>query len=79
MCLGLPAEITEIVDAENGIARAVSSDGGRNVNLSLLDDVGVGDWVLVHLGFAMEKIDAEHAAETQRFLDQLGGDLEDPT
>ncbi len=74
MCLGLPGRITEIRDYEQGLARADMDGVVRDVSLAMLrdEDVGVGDWVLVHLGFAMAKVDAEHAAETQRFLDELG-------
>ena len=48
----------------------------RNVNVGLLvgdpDNVEVGDWVLIHVGFAMSKIDEEEAAETRKFLELLG-------
>ena len=48
----------------------------RNVNVGLLaegpDEVGVGDWVLIHVGFAMSKIDEEEARSTRAFLEQLG-------
>ncbi len=74
MCLGLPGRITEIPDSEPALARADIDGVVRDVSLAMLrdEDVAVGDWVLVHLGFAMAKVDAEDAAETQRFLDELG-------
>lgn len=77
MCLGLPGQIIEITDPEHGIAR-VDTDGViRSVSLEMLpgESLTVGDWVMVHLGFAMAKIDADHARETRAFLDELGMDL----
>jgi hydrogenase expression/formation protein HypC len=74
MCLGIPGRIVEIVDAEGRIAKADVGGVRRNVGLDLLDadDVRVGDWILIHVGFALAKIDPERAAETQRFLRGLG-------
>jgi hydrogenase expression/formation protein HypC len=76
MCLGIPGQIVEIVDDENHIAKAEVSGVRRNVNIGLLaegeDAVGIGDWVLIHVGFAMSKIDEEEAQETRRFLEMLG-------
>jgi hydrogenase expression/formation protein HypC len=76
MCLGIPGQIVEIVDDENHIAKAEVSGVRRNVNIGLLaegdDAVGIGDWVLIHVGFAMSKIDEEEATETRRFLEMLG-------
>ncbi len=73
MCLGLPCQVVEIVDADAAVVRA-DSGGDRKVSIAMLRDepVAAGDWVLVHLGFAMAKIDAEQAAETQAFLGELG-------
>jgi hydrogenase expression/formation protein HypC len=76
MCLGIPGQIVEIVDDENHIAKAEVSGVRRNVNIGLLaegdDAAGIGDWVLIHVGFAMSKIDEEEARETRRFLEMLG-------
>ena len=80
MCLGIPGQIVEIVDAENHIAKADVSGVRRNVNVALVsegaDAVGVGDWVLIHVGFAMSKVDEEEARATREFLEQLGGEYE---
>ena len=80
MCLGIPGQIVEIVDAEHHIAKAEVSGVKRNVNIGLLtegeDAVGVGDWVLIHVGFAMSKIDAEEARQTREFLETLGEPFE---
>jgi hydrogenase expression/formation protein HypC len=76
MCLGIPGQVVEIVDDANHIAKAEVSGVRRNVNIGLLvegeDAVGVGDWVLIHVGFAMSKIDEEEARQTREFLEMLG-------
>ena len=76
MCLGIPGRIVEFVDRTHQIAKAEASGVRRNVNVGLLSDgpdaVEVGDWVLIHVGFAMSKIDEEEARSTRAFLEQLG-------
>jgi hydrogenase expression/formation protein HypC len=76
MCLGIPGQIVEMVDDEHHIAKAEVSGVRRNVNVGLLtegeDAVGIGDWVLIHVGFAMSKIDEEEARQTREFLEMLG-------
>ena len=76
MCLGIPGQIVEMVDDEHHIAKAEVSGVRRNINVGLLaegpDAVGVGDWVLIHVGFAMSKIDEEEARQTLEFLTALG-------
>lgn len=76
MCLGIPGQIVEIVDDQNSIAKAEVSGVRRNVNIGLLsegdDAVGIGDWVLIHVGFAMSKIDEDEARQTLDFLQMLG-------
>jgi hydrogenase expression/formation protein HypC len=73
MCLGIPGQIVEFVDVEHHIAKAEVSGVRRNVNVGLLaGEVDVGDWVLIHVGFAMSKIDEQEARETREFLEQLG-------
>jgi hydrogenase expression/formation protein HypC len=80
MCLGIPGRIVEIVDAEHHIAKAEVSGVRRNVNVGLLaegpDAVDVGDWVLIHVGFAMSKIDEDEARQTREFLEKLGEPFE---
>ena len=65
-----------MVDEERHIAMAEVSGVRRNVNVGLLaegeDAVGVGDWVLIHVGFAMSKVDEEEANATREFLLSLG-------
>ena len=81
MCLGIPGQLVEIVDAEHHIAKADVSGVRRNVNVGLLADgpdaVDVGDWVLIHVGFAMSKIDEEEARSTLEFLESLGKPFEE--
>jgi len=74
MCVGIPAQITELQPAGPHTA-VVDVDGAqREVNTVMVDDepLSVGDWVLLHVGFAMARIDADEAAETLAFMRQLG-------
>ena len=72
MCLGIPAQIVELIDPEAGIAKAEISSVRRNVSIALCPEAGVGDWVLVHVGFALAKIDEDQARETLLLLEQMG-------
>jgi len=72
MCLAIPGKIVEIVDAENQIAKVDVGGVRRNVNIGMLDDTKVGDYVLIHVGFAMTKIDEHEAEETLRVLNEIG-------
>ena len=69
MCLGIPAQIVELVDADAGIAKAEISGVRRDVSIALCPEAQVDDWVLVHVGFALSRIDEEQARET---LEQMG-------
>jgi hydrogenase expression/formation protein HypC len=74
MCLGIPGQILEIVDDANSIAKVVVSGVKRNVSIALVRPEGIapGDWVLIHVGFAMSKIDESEAHETMRSLRTMG-------
>ena len=74
MCLAIPGKIVEIVDEENNLAKVEVGGVKRCVNLGLLDrsEMGVGDYVLIHVGFAMSRIDEKEAEETLRLLQELG-------
>jgi hydrogenase expression/formation protein HypC len=80
MCLGIPGQIVELVDAPNQIAKVDVSGVRRNVNVGLLldaaDSVGVGDWVLIHVGFAISRIDEAEAHATYELLASLGEPFE---
>jgi hydrogenase expression/formation protein HypC len=74
MCLAIPGKIIEIVDAENDIAKVEVGGVRRNINIGMLDkeDARIGDYVLIHVGFAMSKIDEKEAEDTLRLLEELG-------
>jgi hydrogenase expression/formation protein HypC len=79
MCLAIPGQIVEIVDEENRLARIDVAGVRRNVNIGLLDGdggIGPGDWVLIHVGFALSKIDEEEALATRQLLEQMGAEYE---
>ena len=65
MCIAIPMNVKEI----NGNMGIVESQGvKREVGLMLMDDVKVGDWVLIHAGFAISKLNQEDAEETMALL-----------
>ena len=80
MCLAIPGQIVEIVDESNRLAKVDVSGVRRNVNIGLLaggpDDVGVGDWVLIHVGFAISKVDEAEAEATLKLLEGMGAEYE---
>ena len=79
MCLGIPGQIMEMIDEENQIAKVDVAGVRRNVNVGLLLTEGVspGDWILIHVGFALSKIDEAEAQATLSFLQGLGQAYED--
>lgn len=76
MCLGIPGQIVEIVDEEKSISKVDVAGVKRNISTAVLDQggeaVSIGDWVLIHVGFALSKIDEKEATETYNFLQGLG-------
>ena len=78
MCLGIPGRVVEISDAEKKLGLVEVGGVRRQVNLACIVsedhpvEACVGDWVLVHVGFAMSRIDEKQAAETLEILTQLG-------
>lgn len=79
MCLGIPGRVVDIVDADNHIAKIDVSGVRRDISVRLLADEGirVDDWVLVHVGFAMAKIDEEEARFTLDQVARMGQDYRD--
>src|SRR5262249_41972213 len=80
MCLAIPGQIVEFVDETNLIATADVSGVKRKINVGLLtgdDAVQPGDWVLIHVGFAMSKVDEAEARATREFLELLGDPYKD--
>ena len=80
MCLAIPGQVLEWVDADNQIAKVDVVGVRRNINVSLLasEDGGVhpGDWVLIHVGFAISRIDEQEAQATRELLEQMGAEYE---
>jgi hydrogenase expression/formation protein HypC len=82
VCLAIPGQIIEIVDDLNRLAKVDVAGVRRNVNVGLLDaendgeGVGPGDWVLIHVGFAISKVDEEEARATRDLLVRMGANYE---
>jgi hydrogenase expression/formation protein HypC len=81
MCLAIPGRIIEVVDVGNRLARVDVAGVRRNVNIGLLDadddgGAGPGDWVLIHVGFALSKVDEEEAQATLELLQGMGEEYE---
>ena len=78
MCLAIPGQVIAIVDEPNHLAKVEVAGVQRNVNIGLLESEGVepGDWVLIHVGFAISKVDEEEARATRLLLEQMGAEYE---
>ena len=80
MCLGIPGRIVEIIDEDLTLAKAEVSGVRRNINIGLVhhdkERVEIGDWVLIHVGFAMSKIDEKEAHATLEALQDIGEEYE---
>ncbi|MGA2320113.1 MAG: HypC/HybG/HupF family hydrogenase formation chaperone [Solirubrobacteraceae bacterium] len=80
MCLAIPGEVVEVVDEENRLATVEVAGVRRTVNIGLLDGDGTGalpgDWVLIHVGFALSKIDEQEAQATLSLLEEMGAEYE---
>jgi hydrogenase expression/formation protein HypC len=75
MCLAIPGKVVEIVDPSKQIAKVEVAGVRRNVNVGLLsgdERPELGEYVLIHVGFALSKIDEAEAMETLRMLEGLG-------
>ncbi|MDP9133567.1 MAG: HypC/HybG/HupF family hydrogenase formation chaperone [Actinomycetota bacterium] len=81
MCLAIPGRIVEVIDEANRLATVEVAGVRRTVNIGLLDvdeDGGaqLGDWVLIHVGFALSKVDEDEAIATLRLLENMGAEYE---
>ena len=80
MCLAIPGQIIDVADEANRLARVDVAGVRRTINIGLLDDedegVGPGDWVLIHVGFAISQVDEEEAIATRRQLERMGENYE---
>ena len=72
MCLAIPGQVVELVDAENQLATVDVVGVRRRVNVSLLGGVAPGDWVLIHVGFALSRVDEGEALATLALLAEMG-------
>jgi hydrogenase expression/formation protein HypC len=79
MCLGIPGRVVEFVESSRQLARVEVSGVKRTINVGLVEPEGLaeGDWVLIHVGFALSKIDEAEAKRTTEFLLTLGGAYDD--
>jgi len=71
MCLAIPACVEELIAGDSAIVNL----GGvrKEISLALVEDVAVGDYVIVHVGFALQKLDPEEAAQTLALFAEIGG------
>lgn len=80
MCLAIPGQVMEVVDDDNRLAQVDVAGVKRKINISLLDGDGAGarpgDWVLIHVGFALSKVDEEEALATRKLLEAMGAEYE---
>ncbi|MGI8493193.1 MAG: HypC/HybG/HupF family hydrogenase formation chaperone [Acidimicrobiales bacterium] len=74
MCLGIPGQVVELVDDNDHLAKVDVAGVRRMINIGLLEDedVSIGDWVLIHVGFAMSKIDEGEASRAMEGLQLMG-------
>jgi hydrogenase expression/formation protein HypC len=76
VCLAIPGQILEITDPTNRLARVDVTGVRRMVNIGLLEGPQPGDWVLIHVGFALSKVDEDEALATLRLLERMGAEYE---
>jgi hydrogenase expression/formation protein HypC len=80
VCLAIPGQIIEVVDDANRLAQVDVAGVKRTVNVGLLDDgadgVYPGDWVLIHVGFAISRVDEDEAHATLKLLEGMGAEYE---
>ena len=74
MCLGIPGEVIEVLVDQPQLAKVDVAGVKRNINIGLVEEEGVapGEWVLIHVGFAMSKIDEDEARSSLEFLESMG-------
>ncbi|HZV75299.1 MAG TPA: HypC/HybG/HupF family hydrogenase formation chaperone [Conexibacter sp.] len=83
MCLAIPGQVIDVVDERNRLARVEVAGVRRTVNVGLLDGdakagagIAPGDWVLIHVGFALSRVDEDEACATLRLLEAMGAEYE---
>lgn len=70
MCLAIPAKVTEVLP--DGMARVTLDGVSKAVSVALVDDVAVGDYVVIHVGYALTKIDPDEARHTLALFAEAG-------
>jgi hydrogenase expression/formation protein HypC len=76
VCLAIPGQIIAVEDAGNHLAMVDVAGVRRRINVGLIDDARPGDWVLIHVGFALSRIDEAEAMATHRLLVEMGAEYE---
>jgi hydrogenase expression/formation protein HypC len=80
MCLAIPGQVVEMVDEQHRLALVDIAGVRRSVNVGLLDldegGVQPGDWVLIHVGFAISRVDEREARATRELLERIGAEYE---
>jgi hydrogenase expression/formation protein HypC len=79
MCLGIPGEVVEVLTDRPDLAKVDVSGVRRAINIGLLEgeQIAPGDWVLIHVGFALSKIDEAEAQAAMEFLESIGQAYDD--
>lgn len=75
MCLGIPGQVVKVMNGYGGQLATVDVMGvSRQINIGMLDEgpLTTGDWVMIHMGFALERIDATRAADAMSGLELMG-------
>lgn len=72
MCLGVPGKIVEITEGELRTGKVTFGGISREVCLEYVPEAVLGDWVIVHVGFAISRLDETEAARTLAYLDEMG-------
>ncbi len=76
MCLAIPAEVTELLG--DNMARVTIDGVGKVISVALIEDLKLGDYVIIHVGYALTKIDPEEAQRTLALLAEIGAVQPEP-
>lgn len=76
MCLAIPGQVVEFAEESADLAMVEVAGVRRRVNVGLIDDLQAGDWVLVHVGFALSQVDEDEAMATLQLLREMGAEFE---
>lgn len=70
MCLAIPAQVVELRDGDNAVVHLAGVR--KEISLALVENVQIGDYVIVHVGYALNKLDPEEAAKTLALFAEIG-------